>query len=248
MKTLTLCLMLIALTAAGCHHRIGGVKGSGKRVVQKREVPTFTSISTEGAFDIEVVVQKTQSIEIEGDDNIVPLVSTNVSGDKLTIKGDSSFSVGEPVRIRISVSELVAVDASGAGKFEVSGLKNDKFEIGCNGAATVKVSGSTKTLDIDVNGAAKIDAQGLHAASVMVDSKGVSKVDVDASDKLDVTISGPSVVTYKGDPTVNKTINGPGKVEKRESEGAFEIRMANENRGLRVANCEACHSQTIAIG
>jgi hypothetical protein len=248
MKTLTLFLMLIALTAVGCHHRIGGVKGSGNRVVQKREVPTFTSISTDGAFDVEVVVQKTQSFEIEGDDNILPLISTDVSGDKLSIKSGSSFSTSEPLRIRISVPELVAVRASGAGKFEVTGVKSEKFQIGCNGAPALKVSGSTRMLDIDVTGAAKIDAQALHAATVTIDSKGVSRVDVDASDKLDVTISGTSVVTYKGDPTVNKTINGPGKVEKRQSEGAFEIQMANENRGLRVANCDACHSQTSAIG
>ncbi|HEY6805769.1 MAG TPA: head GIN domain-containing protein [Pyrinomonadaceae bacterium] len=248
MKTLTLFLMLFALTAVGCHHRVGGVKGSGNRVVQKRDVPAFTSISTGGAFDVEVVVQKTQSVEIEGDDNILPLISSEVSGNKLSITSNSNFSVGEPLRIRISVPDLVAVDVSGAGKFEVSGVKNEKFDIDCNGAPVLKVSGSTKTLNIDVNGAAKIDAQGLHASTGVIESKGISKIDVDVKDHLDVTISGPSVVTYKGDPTVNKTINGPGKAEKRESEGAFEIRMANENRGLRVANCEACHSQTIAMG
>jgi hypothetical protein len=35
-----------------------------------------------------------------------------------------------------------------------------------------------------------------------------------------VTVSGPSQVVYAGNPTVNKTIHGPGKVEKRESEGS----------------------------
>jgi hypothetical protein len=32
---------------------------------------------------------------------------------------------------------------------------------------------------------------------------------------LDVTISGPSRVTYKGDPVVTKTVHGPGSVEKK---------------------------------
>jgi hypothetical protein len=35
-----------------------------------------------------------------------------------------------------------------------------------------------------------------------------------------VKISGPSSVYYKGDPQINKTINGPGKVERRGGEGA----------------------------
>jgi hypothetical protein len=48
----------------------------------------------------------------------------------------------------------------------------------------------------------------------------VSQIDVDVADQLDVTISGPSRVTYEGDPVVNKTIHGPGKLEKKASTGA----------------------------
>jgi hypothetical protein len=54
----------------------------------------------------------------------------------------------------------------------------------------------------------------------VVDTKGVSRVDLDVADQLDVTVSGPSSVFYKGDPVVNKTIRGPGKVEKRSDQGA----------------------------
>ncbi|HEU5460022.1 MAG TPA: hypothetical protein VFU83_05975, partial [Pyrinomonadaceae bacterium] len=69
-------LLVISLLAFGCHHggRIGGVKGSGKRETQKRQIAPFTSISTEGAFSIEVVCQKDLSLEVEGDDNILPLI------------------------------------------------------------------------------------------------------------------------------------------------------------------------------
>ena len=70
------------------------------------------------------------------------------------------------------------------------------------------------------NGAAKIDTHNLRTARAVVDSKGVSKVDLGVSDQLDATVSGPSQVTYRGDPVVNKTIHGPGKIEKRHNEGA----------------------------
>jgi hypothetical protein len=99
-------------------------------------------------------------------------------------------------------------------------MKNDKFEIDSNGAPNISVSGSTKTVDIDTNGAGKIDTHNLHASRAVVESKGVSRIDLDVSDQLDITVSGPSTVTYRGDPVVNKTIRGPGKVEKRTSEGA----------------------------
>jgi len=221
MKKLVLVLFVFTLLVVGCKHGMNpGVKGSGKREVQKRELQAFTSISSQGAFNIEVVSQKTLSFEIEGDDNILPLISTEVSNNVLRIKNIKGFSISEPVMIRISVPNLEGLTVSGAGKIDISGLKNDKFEIDCDGAPTIKVSGTTKVVDIDTSGAAKIDTHNLRASKGVVDSKGVSKIDVDVADQLDVTISGPSTVTYKGDPTINKTIHGPGKLEKRASEGA----------------------------
>ena len=99
-------------------------------------------------------------------------------------------------------------------------MKNEKFEIDANGAPTIKASGETRTLKIDANGAGKIDAHRLHAARVVVDSKGVVKVEVYAAEQLDVTVYGPSKVVYQGNAVVNKTVNGPGSVEKKGSEGS----------------------------
>jgi hypothetical protein len=185
--------------------------------MQKRDIGPFTSIATEGAFEIVVVSQKPVSLEIEGDDNILPLVTTEVSNNVLHIKNVRGYSVHEPITLRISVPNLEGLSVSGAGKISISGLKNDKFEIDSNGAPTITVAGETGLIDIDTSGAAKIDAHKLRAAKGVVDSKGVSKVEVYANDQLDVTVSGPSHVIYQGDPKLTKTINGPGSVEKKES-------------------------------
>ena len=234
MRTLTLVVVLFVITGAACKHGIHtGVRGSGQRVVQKRNVQPFKSIATEGAFNIEVVCQKDLSLEIEGDDNIVDLVGTDVSNNVLHLNNIKNYSVGEPVEIRISVPDIEGLSVSGAGTIDVSGLKNEKFEIDSSGAPQIRVSGSTNVVDIDSNGAAKIDTHNLRAAKGVVDSKGVSNIEVDVRDELDVTISGPSTVTYQGDPAINKTIHGPGKLERRASEGAWEFRIANF--GFRVS-------------
>jgi hypothetical protein len=99
-------------------------------------------------------------------------------------------------------------------------MKNEKFEIDANGAPTIRVSGETKLVDIDTNGAGRIDTHKLRAAKAIVDTKGVSRVDVRAADQLDVTIAGPSHVIYEGDPVVNKTIRGPGNLERKASQGS----------------------------
>jgi putative autotransporter adhesin-like protein len=221
MKRLLSLIVLLPLLTAGCHHGMGsGLKGSGKRVTEKRQVGSFTAISTEGAFNIEVVCQKDASVEVEGDDNVLSLVSADVRNNVLRLSNSGNYSVSEPVRFKITVPNLESILVKGAGKIEITALNNDKFQISSEGAPIINASGSTKMIGIDTSGAGKIDTHNLRATQAIVDSKGVSKVDLGISDKLDVTVSGPSSVTYRGDPVVNKTIHGPGKVEKRSDQGA----------------------------
>ena len=215
-------VLLFALLVSGCHH--GGVlnqiKGSGKRELQKRDVSPFTAISTEGAFTIELTCQKNLSLEVEGDDNILPMVKAEVSNNVLRLSNNGNYSVSEPVKFKISVPNLEALTVSGAGKIDIKGMNNDKFEIDADGAPTINVSGTTKLVDIHSNGAGKINTNSLNAARAVVNSNGATQVEVDVKEQLDVTVNGPSSVTYKGDPVVNKNVNGPGKVERRASEGA----------------------------
>lgn len=214
-------LVLLPLLTAGCHHaRRAELQGSGKRVTEKRNIAPFTSIETDGAFDIEVVCQKDVSMELEGDDNILPHVSTEVRNNVLRLEATKGYSSRDSIVVRLTVPNLEAISANGAGNIRITGVSNEKLQISSDGAPNIAASGSTKMIGIDSNGAAKIDTHNLRAERAVVDSKGASKVDLGVSDRLDVTVSGPSHVTYRGDPVVNKTVHGPGKVEKRGDTGA----------------------------
>ena len=215
------CLVLLTAVAAGCHGQFGAqIKGSGKRELQKRQVASFTSISTEGAFTIEVTCGKDQSLEVEGDDNVLEYVTAEVGGNTLRLKNTKNYSTSEPVKFKISVPNIEGLSVNGAGHVDVKGINNDKFEVDMNGAPTIVVSGNTKVIDVGANGAGKVDAHNLHAERGVVDSRGVARIDVDVKSQLDVSVQGPSTVTYLGDPVVNKSIQGTGKVERRTSQGA----------------------------
>ena len=221
MRKLAWLIVALTIIVAGCHHgRLSGVTGSGKRVAQKRDIGSFTSITTEGAFHIEVTCQKDPTLEIEADDNIIPLITTEIRNNVLNLSNSQGYSVNEPIRIKLSVPNLEGLSVSGAGKIDIKGMNNDSFEINSNGAPAIFVSGTTKTINIDSSGAGQIDTQNLRAARASVEAKGAAKIELDVDEQLDVTVSGPSSVFYKGNPSVNKTINGPGKVERRGSEGA----------------------------
>jgi hypothetical protein len=214
-------LLLITVLLSGCHGGMHArVKGSGKREVQNRQIASFTSISTEGAFTIEVTCQKEPRLEVEGDDNILSLVRTEVSNNVLKVSNSGSYSTDDPITIRISVPNLEELTVAGAGKIDIRGMKNERFKIDAEGAPTINVAGSTNLVDIHSNGAGRIYTNDLRAARAVVNSNGASQVELDVREHLDVTVNGPSSVTYKGDPVVNKSVNGPGRVGRRGGEGA----------------------------
>jgi Putative auto-transporter adhesin, head GIN domain len=213
---LTLALSFVFVLSA-C---IGGVRGSGVRKTEKRELTPFTAIETTGAFEVEVICQKPVSFEIEADDNILPLIQTEVRDGVLHVKTTKSYSATGGVLLRISVPDLTSVKSTGAGKFHVSDVKNDNFEIDSMGAATVIASGQSKALKISSTGAGKIDAHDLRAQKAEVTVTGAAGVEVNASDELDVTVSGAGRVTYSGNPKVNKHVSGAGQVTKKEATGA----------------------------
>jgi hypothetical protein len=220
MKRIVLLLLLVSL-AVGCSRGwLNQVRGSGNRQRQERQVASFTSIDTNGAFDITVVSQKQYALEIEGDDNVLPMIGTDVSGNVLHIKNRGSYSVSQPIKITISVPNLEAVILNGAGRLRIADLKNDRFELNVNGAPALEASGETKFLEIKANGAGNIDTHRLRATRADVNANGVTQIDLYAREQLDVVVSGPSNVTYEGDPVVNKTINGPGTIQKKASQGS----------------------------
>lgn len=214
-------LLILALTVAGCSHMRGlshDVVGSGVIKTEKRPVTSFTSIEASGAFDIEVACQKEPSLEIEGDDNLLPLIKTEVSGNTLKIKPEKSFSVKKSIRIRITVANIDDISSSGATSFHVTEVKNEKMTIEASGASSFDMSGETVALDMELSGASKVEAERLKAARVKITLSGAGKANVFASEELDANVSGAGNVTYAGEPKkVYKKVSGVGTVSKKDT-------------------------------
>jgi hypothetical protein len=218
-KTTFVSLLALALAVAvtGCHHGGRGVQGSGNRKTEKRELTSFKAIDSEGAINFEVTCQKPVSFSIEGDDNILPLIQTDVRDGVLYLRTERSYNSHSGIDVRINVPNLESIKAAGAGKFHISDLKNDKFTVQTTGATALTASGETKSVEIRNAGAGKIDTDSLHAQKAKVDISGAASVDVNASEQLDASVSGVGRVSYSGNPkTVNKSVSGMGVVSAKD--------------------------------
>lgn len=218
---LPLAFLFSLALVSGCHFHVGdSVTGSGVRKSEKRELPPFTAVNATGSFSVEAVSQKPASFEIEADDNILPLIKVEVRDGVLYLKTEKSYNSKEGVVVRLNLPELSKVEATGASKFRIQGLKNDRFEVRTTGASNITASGTAKEVEIHTTGAGLVDTHSLHADKATVHSTGAAKVEVYADVELDANVSGVAQVIYSGNPkNVNQHASGAASISKKDDGG-----------------------------
>ncbi len=191
----------------------GCVKGSGNIQTEKRTVSNFKAVEVGGVFIVEITAQKDFSIEVEADDNLLPLIKTESDGETLKIETAERISTRSPIRLRISAPDIENLEISGASKVSVLNLANDSLRVDSSGASKINVEGTTKNFVVDMSGASKLDAENFKAETVSVDASGASRATVSVSSDLKVDLSGASKVVYFGSPSnLEKKTSGASSV------------------------------------
>jgi hypothetical protein len=157
------------------------------------------------------------SVEIETDDNILPLIKTEVREGVLYVTSQERYNATNGVKLRISVPDLTAISSHGAGDIKITDAASNDLKIDSTGAASVKATGKAKSLSISSTGAGDVDTTSLLAEKARVSVSGAASINVYASEQLDVSVSGVGSVNYSGNPkTVNKNVSGLGSVNQAE--------------------------------
>jgi hypothetical protein len=194
----------------------GGEKGSGNIKTESREVTNFKSIDVSGAFEVEIIAQKDFTLEVEADDNLLPLIRTEVDGETLKIKSEKGLKTSNPLKIRITAPDINGLELSGASKVNLANLSNDSLSLDSSGASKIKIEGTTGNFDIEMSGASKLDAENLKAENVNVESSGASNLNVFVTNVLKADLSGATNVTYSGGPkSVDKKTSGASSVKEK---------------------------------
>ena len=192
------------------------VKGSGSIATETREIGDFSGVDVSGIFQVEITAGKEFGIEIEADDNLLPLIKTDVRSGVLRIDTNEKLSSEHGLKIRISAPDIDHIDASGVAKVNLSGVKNEKLHIDTSGASKITLSGETSDLTIEVSGASSIDAENLKAENANVDASGASHVSVFATGELKSDASGASKIVYSGSPkNIEKHSSGASSVREK---------------------------------
>jgi Putative auto-transporter adhesin, head GIN domain len=209
------CALLIA--CAGCDLRfMGGPKviGSGVIKTETRSIGDFERIEFKGGGKIEFAVADAAKCEVEIDDNLQGLISTEVVEGTLVISNTDSYQTSKGLTVRLASKSLVGVSISGGCDFLGTGLDAEQFKINVTGSGDLKLQGQAKKLSINISGSGDIRSE-LAVDDVSVNIQGSGSFVGQANKTLNVEIAGSGTVDYTGDATVTKRILGSGSVRKK---------------------------------
>ncbi len=192
------------------------IVGSGNLVTESRSVQGFSGVAASGAGLVTIEHTGTESLTITADDNILPHLTSEVAGDLLLlgIEDDVQISTDDPPLYEVTVRELDEILVAGAIGVEASGIDAARFDVAAAGASAVTAAGRADHQFVSLAGACAYQAEGLESRIATVALDGASVAVVRVSERLEGTVTGPSVLEYYGNPVVDVTWSFPAVVRR----------------------------------
>jgi hypothetical protein len=239
MKTLLLFVILVTggVLIAGCSMIPQTcTNGSGKIVTEERTVPTFQSVSLNAPAIVTVTQASPTQIQVTADDNILPLITTNVRNGVLSIAYTRPcIRPTSAVQVHVTSPDISGLSILGAGDIRSDGMikgttltssitgsgsmnldaEVSTMKSSITGTGSIVLTGTADDLSLSIPGAGTIDASNLQADRVTVDILGSGDALVDVTKSLTVKITGSGSVVYTGNPSsIEQSVTGSGTIRK----------------------------------
>ena len=215
------------------------IEGNGNLKKESRSVGNFTGIASSGSWDVMVAYGESNSIQVEGDENLLEYIETKVEDGSLHIRAKKSVNLKSKhkITVYVSLTRLTNVSLSGSGdiigegKFEnegtthfrLSGSGNIKMsfnkvkdvETSISGSGNIRLSGSTHSVSAHISGSGNADCSDLVCDDASASISGSGNVKVFANKSIDAKIAGSGNVYYKGAANdIQRHVAGSGRVIK----------------------------------
>ena len=199
-----------------------GLAGSGKKITETRDLPSFHSIDFRGNGKVVLSQGERQEVTVRSDDNIIDKLRTEVSDGRLVISADKWVMDESDAVYDITVTDIREISLSGMGELESKGtirvkelslrlsgigeisldLEAENVMTKISGTGEIELKGQAEEHGIKISGVGELKAYDFAVRNTRVDISGAGECSINVIDTLAVNISGAGSVRYKGDPTV----------------------------------------------
>jgi len=210
------------------------VVGSGNIVEESRSVTGATGVDLQSVANLKIVQGTPEELILIADDNILPLILTDVQNGILVIRSSPSFTLQPSQRMEanLTLSNIDSITLSGVGNITVPNLVTTQIELTQSGVGDIEILNlEAQALDALISGLGNISVDGqvndqiivlisagnyqaenLVSATVDVEIADSGSATVQVSTTLNADITGTGSVFYHGSPVVNRTGNGTGSI------------------------------------
>lgn len=240
MKKVAILSVVVAFTIS-CSGQWGkGIKGNGNTVVIDRSVGEYDGIAVAGWFDVDLVNGKEGELTLEGEENLLEYIITEVKNGKLVIKTEKGVNLKpsswkDGIRITVPVESIDAISLSGSAdivgkttlkasdfKTAMSGsgditldLETESLSASMSGSGDMNLSGNTDNFEATISGSGDIKAFDLIADNVEATVSGSADIKVTANKMLKARVSGSGDISYRGNPKkVDTKTSGSGDISR----------------------------------
>ena len=220
-KRFVLVVSMISLSLLAC--QLGGlipdsaktVRGSGDVVEETRALRSVSGVNLATLGHLTIELGDTESLRIEGEDNLMEYIETEVRGGLLIIgtQEDIRLDPTRPVNYFLTVTDLDTILISSSGDIKMANLETDTLEVDINSSGSLDIAGGVvNSQDITISSSGSYTAQDLacNEAEVRINSSGSATIWV--IDNLEVILNSSGDLRYRGNPTVNASTNSSGRV------------------------------------
>jgi hypothetical protein len=191
------------------------VKGSGVAVTETRAVAPFTAIDATGVGKLRLRVGETDSLKVTADDNILPLIKSEVKNGVLVLSTRGASNSKTHIVFEATAKTIRRLENSGTIAIDASGFNGGELAVEASGVGSIALSGRVDSLTAQLSGVGSLDADGLVADVVKTDLSGVGSASVRAEKAISGNVSGIGSLTWKGAATeVSTQVSGIGRVTK----------------------------------
>jgi len=218
LSALRLPIMVCALTAVTAAYALDNylfvepnvVTGSGAVIAEQREVEGFTRIALHTFGDVAVNVGEEFSLLVSAEDNLVPLLATDVRDGWLVIEApdDLTLQATRPIIYMITMPALDGVDLSGAGSIHASHLREHAVAVTMDGIGTVALSGEVGEQTVKMSGTGRYNGFRLTCDHASITIGGEGSAELNVRRLLETSITGSGNVIYNGHPRVMQHVTG----------------------------------------
>lgn len=245
LRKLVLALSLVACALPVAHTTAAGfswpgsekIRGNGVMQQQVRKLAPFRAVALNVPGELELRLGATDSITIESDANVLPLINTVVENGTLTIapakpnlmlkthhmklvltaKNIDRISVGDSgsVEAVALTAKQLAFSIAGSGSINIQGVQADELSVSVGGSGDFKSNGGkARILTLSISGSGDVDLGRVQTSDAAVSISGSGDAVVWATKNLSTAIVGSGDVNYYGDPTVSRSVTGSGSTER----------------------------------